>query len=68
MIFTEEELWNMTKGQLHRVGQYLDLGFPMRIKKADMVEIILSHQVPEEPSVEEKEPQMSVRVRRIKGA
>ena len=61
-IFTQEELEGLTKRKIIRIATYLKLDVSHKARKQEIIDAILYV-----PSVEEVEPQMSVRVRRIKG-
>ena len=61
-IFTQEELEGLTKRKIIRIATYLKLDVSQRARKQEIIDAILYV-----PSVEEVEPQMSVRIRRIKG-
>jgi len=61
-IFTQEELEGLTKRKIIRIASYLKLDVSQRARKQEIIDAILYV-----PPVEEVEPQMSVRIRRIKG-
>ena len=61
-IFTQEELEGLTKRKIIRIATYLKLDVSQRARKQEIIDAIL-YVYP----VEEIEPQMSVRIRRIKG-
>jgi hypothetical protein len=61
-IFTQEELEGLTKNKLMKIATYLKLDVSEKAKKQEIIDAILYV-----PPVEEAEPQMSVRIRRIKG-
>ena len=59
MVFTREELDEMYKSQLITLAKYYGQEFNMKMLKGDMIDKILGYEIVEEP-------QMSVRVKRIK--
>ncbi len=59
MVFTREELDEMYKSQLITLAEYYGLEANMRMLKGDIIDKILGYELVEEP-------QMSVRVKRIK--
>ena len=64
-IFTLKELEGLQKRKIIRIATYLRLDVSQKARKREIIDaILLATSV---PSVEEAEPQMSVRVRRIKG-
>ena len=64
-IFTLKELEGLQKRKIIRIATYLKLDVSQKARKREIIDaILLATSI---PSVEEAEPQMSVRVRRIKG-
>ena len=64
-IFTLKELEGLQKRKIIRIATYLKLEVSQKARKREIIDaILLATSI---PSVEEAEPQMSVRVRRIKG-
>ncbi len=61
-IFTQEELEGLTKRKIIRIATYLKLDVSQRARKQEIIDAILYV-----PPVEVIEPEMSVRIRRIKG-
>ena len=63
--FKREELEKITKKKLKRIATYLKLDIPREAMKREIIEAIMDSTSP--PLPVEEEPQMSVRIRRIKG-
>lgn len=58
----EDELNELTVYQLKNLARYYDLQFPVRIRKQDLIDLIIGLQ---RQKREENIPQMSARVRRL---
>jgi hypothetical protein len=73
--YTKEELQEVTKARLYDLAEYYDLDVSYRLKKDEMIDVILEYMNKHIPEIEEEEkpdttsdddlPEMSVRIRRI---
>jgi len=64
-MYEREELEDLYKDQLVRIGEYLGVEVNIRMLKEEIIEAILEYKEPEQEVVEELPP-ASVRIQRIR--